>query len=135
MKNPEHKELTGAIVRFAGDSGDGIQLTGSMFTQDSAILGNDVSTLPDFPAEIRAPVGTRAGVSSFQLNFSSGEIHTPGDRPNALVALNPAALAVHLPDLVWGGILIIDDDSFSPVALEKAGYAGTDRAPSRWGAK
>ncbi len=126
LKNPEHKELANAIVRFAGDSGDGIQLTGTMFTQDSAILGNDISTLPDFPAEIRAPIGTKAGVSSFQLNFSSGEIHTPGDRPHALVALNPAALAVHLPDLEWGGILIVDDDSFSPVALEKAGYGGTD---------
>ncbi len=126
MKTPEHKELSHAIIRFAGDSGDGIQLTGSLFTQDSAVFGHDVSTLPDFPAEIRAPVGTRAGVSSFQLNFGSGEIHTPGDRPDALVALNPAALAVHLPDLVWGGILILDDDSFSPAALEKAGYAGAD---------
>jgi len=126
LKNAAHTELTNAIIRFAGDSGDGIQLTGSMFTQDSAILGNDVSTLPDFPAEIRAPVGTRAGVSSFQLNFSSGEIHTPGDQPNALVALNPAALAVHLPDLTPGGILILDDDSFNPSALEKAGYADSD---------
>jgi len=126
LKNAAHTELTNAIIRFAGDSGDGIQLTGSMFTQDSAILGNDVSTLPDFPAEIRAPVGTRAGVSSFQLNFSSGEIHTPGDQPNALVALNPAALAVHLPDLTPGGILILDDDSFNASALEKAGYATSD---------
>ena len=96
LKTPERQELTNAIIRFAGDSGDGIQLTGSMFTHESAVLGHDVSTLPDFPAEIRAPTGTRAGVSSFQLNFSSGEIHTPGDRPHALVALNPAALVVHL---------------------------------------
>lgn len=126
MKTPERKELTNVIIRFAGDSGDGIQLTGSMFTHDSAILGNDISTLPDFPAEIRAPTGTRAGVSSFQLNFSSGDIHTPGDRPDVLVALNPAALAVHLRDLTWGGILILDDDSFNKVALEKAGYGDTD---------
>jgi 2-oxoglutarate ferredoxin oxidoreductase subunit alpha len=103
-----------------------MQLTGALFTHDSAILGNDVSTLPDFPAEIRAPAGTRAGVSSFQLNFSSGDIHTPGDRPHALVALNPAALAVHLPDLRPGGILIIDDDAFSKPALEKSGYSNTD---------
>jgi len=119
-------ELDSVIIRFAGDSGDGIQLTGSLFTHDSAALGHDVSTLADFPAEIRAPVGTRAGVSSFQLNFSSGEVHTPGDRPDVLVALNPAALAEHLDDLAPGGIVILNDDAFNATGLAKAGYGESD---------
>lgn len=116
------REVENVIIRFAGDSGDGIQSTGGIFTQDSAVLGHDISTLPDFPAEIRAPAGTLAGVSSFQLNFSSYDVHTPGDRPDVLVALNPAALKVHLPDLVPGGTLIINDDAFERNDLKKAGY-------------
>jgi 2-oxoglutarate ferredoxin oxidoreductase subunit alpha len=110
------------IIRFAGDSGDGIQITGAMFTHDSAVIGHDISTLPDYPAEIRAPIGTLAGVSSFQLNFSSRKTHTPGDRPDVLVALNPAALKVHLKELVPGGVLIINEDSFQELELSKAGY-------------
>ena len=115
-------EAQNAVIRFAGDSGDGIQVTGSMFTQESAILGHDISTLPDYPAEIRAPVGTLAGVSSFQLNFSSYDIHTPGDQPEVLVALNPAALKVNLKDLRPGGTIILNSDSFDPQDLAKAGY-------------
>ncbi len=125
-KGRQFKEMDNAIVRFAGDSGDGIQLTGSLFTHDSAVLGHDVSTLPEYPAEIRAPAGTRAGVSSFQLNFSSAEIHTPGDRPHMLLALNPAALAVHLADLTPGGTIVLDDDAFDTAGLGKAGFSGTD---------
>lgn len=116
------KVLKNVIIRFAGDSGDGIQLTGSIFSHDSALAGNDISTLPDYPAEIRAPAGTIAGVSSFQLNFSSYDIHTPGDKPDVLVALNPAALKVHLKDLEDGGILIINQDSFTESDLKKIGY-------------
>ncbi len=114
------QDLDSVIIRFAGDSGDGIQVTGSLFTQDSAAFGHDVSTLPDYPAEIRAPAGTRAGVSSFQLNFSSGEIHTPGDRPEVLVALNPAAVAVHKHELAPGGIIILNEDAFDKIGLAKA---------------
>ncbi|HMM77101.1 MAG TPA: 2-oxoacid:acceptor oxidoreductase subunit alpha [Gammaproteobacteria bacterium] len=116
------QEVDSVIIRFAGDSGDGIQSTGSMFTHDSAIMGHDVCTLPDFPAEIRAPVGTLAGVSSFQLNFSAHDVHTPGDRPDVLVALNPAALKVHLADLKGDGILLLNEDAFTPADLKKAGY-------------
>ena len=115
-------EAQNAVIRFAGDSGDGIQVTGSMFTQESAILGHDVSTLPDYPAEIRAPVGTLAGVSSFQLNFSSYDIHTPGDQPEVLVALNPAALKVNLVDLRPGGTIILNSDALGTQDLNKAGY-------------
>jgi 2-oxoglutarate ferredoxin oxidoreductase subunit alpha len=127
MSKPEKSlkqniEAQNAVIRFAGDSGDGIQVTGSMFTQDSAVLGHDVSTLPDYPAEIRAPVGTLAGVSSFQLNFSSYDIHTPGDQPEVLVALNPAALKVNLAELRPGGTIILNSDSFDPQDLAKAGY-------------
>ncbi|MBF8270013.1 MAG: 2-oxoacid:acceptor oxidoreductase subunit alpha [Gammaproteobacteria bacterium] len=115
-------EIEGAVIRFAGDSGDGIQVTGSLFTHESALLGHDVSTLPDFPAEIRAPVGTLPGVSSFQLNFSSYDIHTPGDQPDVLVALNPAALKVNLDELAPGGTIILNSDSFDAADLAKAGY-------------
>ncbi len=125
-KARQFREIDSAIVRFAGDSGDGIQLTGSLFTHNSAVLGHDVSTLPEYPAEIRAPAGTRAGVSSFQLNFSSAEIHTPGDRPHMLLALNPAALAVHLGDLMPGGTLVLDDDAFDASGLKKAGFGDSD---------
>jgi 2-oxoglutarate/2-oxoacid ferredoxin oxidoreductase subunit alpha len=121
------KEVKNVIIRFAGDSGDGIQLTGGIFSHDSASVGHDISTLPDFPAEIRAPTGTVAGVSSFQLNFSSYDIHTPGDKPDVLIALNPAALKVHLQDLKPGGILIINQDSFTKTDFKKAEYEADPR--------
>jgi len=119
-KNME--ELDTVTIRFAGDSGDGMQLTGTQFTNTSAIMGNDISTLPDFPAEIRAPAGSLPGVSGFQLNFSSHDIRTPGDQPNVLVAMNPAALKVNLPDLEEGGTLIINTDEFTKDNLEHAAY-------------
>jgi 2-oxoglutarate/2-oxoacid ferredoxin oxidoreductase subunit alpha len=118
-------ELDAVTIRFAGDSGDGMQLTGTQFTNTSAVLGNDVSTLPDFPAEIRAPAGSLPGVSGFQLNFSNHDIRTPGDEPNVLVAMNPAALKVNLADLEQGGILIVNTDAFNENNLKKAGYAGS----------
>jgi 2-oxoglutarate ferredoxin oxidoreductase subunit alpha len=116
------EELESVVIRFAGDSGDGMQLTGGQFTRTAALLGNDISTLPDFPAEIRAPAGSLPGVSSFQLNFSSREIYTPGDTPQVLVAMNPAALKMHLGDLEAGGILLINTDAFTKTNLHKAGY-------------
>jgi 2-oxoglutarate ferredoxin oxidoreductase subunit alpha len=116
------QEVDAVTIRFAGDSGDGMQLAGTQFTNASAILGNDISTLPDFPAEIRAPAGTLAGVSGFQVHFSSHEIHTPGDRLDTLVAMNPAALKTNLKDLDAGGILIVNSDAFGTGDLHKAGY-------------
>jgi 2-oxoglutarate/2-oxoacid ferredoxin oxidoreductase subunit alpha len=110
-------------IRFAGDSGDGMQVTGTQFTSTSAIIGNDISTLPDFPAEIRAPAGSLPGVSGYQLNFSSRDIRTPGDEPNVLVAMNPAALKVNIRDLEPGGILVVNTDEFNDNNLKKAGYA------------
>jgi len=118
--SPKIEDVDNVIIRFAGDSGDGIQVTGALFTHNSAVLGNDISTLPDFPAEIRAPAGTMPGVSSFQLNFSSYDIHTPGDQPEILVAMNPAALKVHLRDLVRGGTIILNEDSFNKLNFKKA---------------
>jgi len=118
-----HEEVETVTIRFAGDSGDGMQLTGTQFTNTSAVVGNDISTLPDFPAEIRAPAGSLPGVSGFQLNFSSQDIKTPGDQPNVLVAMNPAALKVNLPDLEEGGTLIINTDGFTPENLKYANYA------------
>jgi 2-oxoglutarate ferredoxin oxidoreductase subunit alpha len=126
-RSGSRREVDNVIIRFAGDSGDGIQVTGAIFSHDSAKIGHDISTLPDFPAEIRAPAGTLAGVSSFQLNFSSYDIHTPGDRPDVLVALNPAALRVHVADVKPGGTLILNNDSFEPADLKKAGYATDPR--------
>src|SRR5206468_5645034 len=117
------EQLTQVIVRFAGDSGDGMQLTGSQFTSETAIIGNDISTLPDFPAEIRAPAGSLPGVSGFQLHFADHDILTPGDAPNVLVAMNPAALKTNLKDLPKGGTLIVDADAFTERNLQKAGYA------------
>jgi 2-oxoglutarate ferredoxin oxidoreductase subunit alpha len=111
-----------ATVLFCGDSGDGMQLTGSQLTTTSAVCGNDVSTLPDYPSEIRAPSGSLAGVSAFQLHFASHEIHTPGDRPDVLVAMNPASLKVYLPRLQPGGVLIADRDAFGARGLSRAGY-------------
>jgi 2-oxoglutarate/2-oxoacid ferredoxin oxidoreductase subunit alpha len=116
------EELETVTIRFAGDSGDGMQLTGTQFTDTSAAMGNDISTLPDFPAEIRAPAGSLPGVSGFQLNFSSHDIRTPGDAPDVLVAMNPAALRVNLADLEDGGILIVNTDAFNENNLKKAGY-------------
>ncbi len=117
------EELDTVTIRFAGDSGDGMQLTGTQFTNTSAIMGNDISTLPDFPAEIRAPAGSLPGVSGFQLNFSNHDIRTPGDQPNVLVAMNPAALKVNLPDLEEGGTIIVNTDEFTKDNLEKAAYS------------
>lgn len=125
LNNVEDKhieELETVTIRFAGDSGDGMQLTGTQFTNTTAIVGNDISTLPDFPAEIRAPAGSLPGVSGFQLNFSNHDIRTPGDEPNVLVAMNPAALRVNLEDLEPGGILITNTDAFNENNLKKAGY-------------
>ncbi len=116
------EELDTVTIRFAGDSGDGMQLTGTQFTNTSAIVGNDISTLPDFPAEIRAPAGSLPGVSGFQLNFSNQDIRTPGDQPSVLVAMNPAALKVNLPDLEEGGTIIINSDEFTKDNLERAAY-------------
>jgi 2-oxoglutarate ferredoxin oxidoreductase subunit alpha len=110
------------VIRFAGDSGDGMQLTGGRFTSETAVLGNDLSTLPDFPAEIRAPAGSLPGVSGFQIHFSDHDILTPGDAPNVLVAMNPAALRTNLNDLPKGATLIVNTDAFTDRNLEKAGY-------------
>ncbi len=116
------EERERVVVRFAGDSGDGMQLAGSRFTDATAMVGNDLATLPNFPAEIRAPAGTLAGVSAFQIHFASRDILTPGDTPNVLVAMNPAALKSNLPELEAGATIIANEDSFSKRNLEKAGY-------------
>ncbi|WP_324274461.1 2-oxoacid:acceptor oxidoreductase subunit alpha [Blastococcus brunescens] len=116
-------ELDRVVIRLAGDSGDGMQLTGNRFTSETASFGNDLSTLPNFPAEIRAPTGTLPGVSSFQLHFADHDIMTPGDAPDVLVAMNPAALKANLMDLPGGGLLILDSDEFTPRNLAKVGYA------------
>ncbi len=110
-------------MRFAGDSGDGIQLTGGQFTLSTALAGNDLATFPDFPAEIRAPQGTTFGVSAFQINFGSTSIDTAGDAPDVLMAMNPAALKVNLAALRPGGLIIVDTGAFDERNLEKAGYA------------
>ena len=118
------QEKERVVIRFAGDSGDGMQLTGDRFTSATAVLGNDLATLPDFPAEIRAPAGTVAGVSAFQIQFSSRDILTPGDHPDVLVAMNPAALKAELRSVSKGGTIIVNEDAFVQRNLEKAGYAG-----------
>ena len=123
-KNGQRKEeLSSVIIRFAGDSGDGVQIAGTHFTNESAVAGNDIATLPNFPSEIRAPSGSLAGVSGFQINFGSDEIDTPGDNPDVLVALNPAALRANLNEVKPGGILILNQDSFDEKNLKKVGYA------------
>jgi len=116
-------ELDRVVIRLAGDSGDGMQLTGNRFTSETASFGNDLSTLPNFPAEIRAPTGTLPGVSSFQLHFANHDIMTPGDAPDVLVVMNPAALKANISDLPGGGLLIADSDEFTPRNLAKVGYA------------
>jgi 2-oxoglutarate/2-oxoacid ferredoxin oxidoreductase subunit alpha len=120
-KPVEHLERV--VIRFAGDSGDGMQLTGDRFTSETAVFGNDLATLPDFPAEIRAPAGSLPGVSGFQVHFADHDILTPGDQPNVLVAMNPAALKVNLDDLAKGGTVIVNTDAFNDRNLQKAGYA------------
>src|SRR5438309_1458647 len=127
--------LDRVVIRLAGDSGDGMQLTGNRFTSETASFGNDLSTLPNFPAEIRAPTGTLPGVSSFQLHFADHDIMTPGDAPDVLVAMNPAALKANLADLPGGGLLIVDSDEFTPRNLAKVGYAANpleDGSLSGW---
>lgn len=116
------EELGNAVVRFAGDSGDGMQVVGTQFTNATAVFGNDLATLPDFPAEIRAPAGSLAGVSGFQINFASSDVYTPGDTVHTLVAMNPAALKVNLADLERGGTLILNGDAFDKIGLKLAGY-------------
>jgi len=117
-----HERYHEVVIRFAGDSGDGMQLTGTQFTNTSALVGNDLSTLPDFPAEIRAPAGTLPGVSAFQVRIADHDIHTPGDAPDVLVAMNPAALKKNLPDLKPNGVLVVNTDEFNQRNLGKAGY-------------
>ncbi len=129
------RELERVTIRFAGDSGDGMQLTGTQFTRTAAAFGNDISTFPDFPAEIRAPAGSLPGVSGFQLSFSSSDIHTPGDAPDVLVAMNPAALKANLGELPPGGALIVNTDAFTTQNLAKVGYKSnplTDGSLSQW---
>ena len=121
------KTVDRVVIRFAGDSGDGMQVTGDRFTNESAIFGNDLSTLPNFPAEIRAPAGTLAGVSAFQVHISDHDILTPGDAPNVLVAMNPAALRANVGDLPAGGSIVLNSDAFDERALEKAGYSSDPR--------
>mgnify|MGYP003957059353 FL=1 len=111
-----------ATIRFAGDSGDGMQLTGTRFTEATAIVGNDLKTIPNYPSEIRAPLGTLAGVSAFQLMFGSQRVFTPGDLPDTLVAMNPAALKVHLRDLKKGGTILANANAFTAKNLKMAGW-------------
>src|SRR3954449_8587492 len=118
------QQLDQVVIRIAGDSGDGMQLTGDRFTQETAIFGNDLATFPNFPAEIRAPQGTLAGVSSFQVHFADHDILTPGDRPDVLVAMTPAALKANLADVPKGGTLIVDTHDFTGRALARVGWAG-----------
>src|SRR5512136_2932426 len=129
MSNPQDpspgrrvEQLEAVTIRFVGDSGDGMQLTGTEFTRANALAGNDLATFPDYPAEIRAPAGSLAGVSGYQVNFGSPERHTPGDAPDALVAMNPAARKTNLADLRPGGMLIVNSGAFTAANLAKAGY-------------
>jgi 2-oxoglutarate/2-oxoacid ferredoxin oxidoreductase subunit alpha len=134
-KPVQERQLERVTIRFAGDSGDGMQLTGTQFTRGAALFGNDISTFPDYPAEIRAPAGSLPGVSGFQLSFSSTDIHTPGDAPDVLVAMNPAALKANLADLPHGGALVVNEDAFTAANLQKVGYSAnplTDGSLSSW---
>src|SRR5437773_10778375 len=119
LNKKEVQVIKQAVIRFVGDSGDGMQITGSQFTNTTALFGNDLATFPDFPAEIRAPAGTLPGVSGFQINFSSRDVFTAGDAVDVLVAMNPAALATNVADLKPGGILIVNGDNFKEVDLKK----------------
>ena len=123
MSSKPVQRLDHVVIRFAGDSGDGMQLTGDRFTSETAALGNDLSTLPNFPAEIRAPQGTLPGVSSFQLHFADHDVLTPGDAPDVLVAMNPAALKANLRDIPRGATIIVNTDEFTKRNLAKVGYA------------
>ena len=122
VNEKEVQQLEEVTVRFAGDSGDGMQLTGTQFSDTTAWLGNDLNTLPDYPAEIRAPAGTLYGVSGFQLHFSSNDVHTPGDSPDVLVAMNPAALKKNLKELKQNGSIIVNTDAFDTKNLKLAHY-------------
>src|SRR5215475_4823536 len=141
VQKDDHRQLAEAaesiVVRFAGDSGDGMQLTGGQFTLSTALAGNDLATFPDFPAEIRAPQGTTFGVSAFQINFGSTAIETAGDQPDVLVAMNPAALKVNVSALKAGGLIIADEGEFTARNLAKAGYPEgvnplTDGSLAKW---
>src|SRR5947209_2287914 len=123
-RRTEVSRLDRVVIRFAGDSGDGMQLTGDRFTSEAAAFGNDLSTMPNFPAEIRAPQGTIPGVSSFQVHFADYDILTPGDRPDVLVAMNPAALKANLADVPPGGTIILNTDDFSTRNTVKVGFGG-----------
>src|SRR5881296_993364 len=134
-RNGETQELDRVTIRFAGDSGDGSQVAGLQFTNTAALIGNDISTVPDFPAEIRAPAGTLPGVSGFQVSFSSIDIHTPGDAPDVLVAMNPAALKINLVDLPQNAVIIVNTDAFEEKDLKKANYASNpldDHSLDKW---
>src|SRR5580692_5831101 len=122
-KRHQRQVLDRAVIRFAGDSGDGMQITGSQFTSTTALFGNDLATFPDYPAEIRAPAGTLPGVSGFQIQFSSSDVFTPGDSVDVLVAMNPAALKTNIKDLKTNGILIVNSDAFTDNDLRKADQA------------
>ena len=118
IKEKDFRVLTSVTVRFAGDSGDGMQLTGSQFSDTTALIGNDLNTLPDYPAEIRAPAGTIYGVSGFQFHFGSEDVNTPGDLPDVLVAMNPAALRKNLKEIKTGGVIIVNSDAFDQKNLK-----------------
>src|SRR5229473_3576046 len=120
--SPARESRDSVVIRFAGDSGDGMQVTGGRFTIETALAGNDLTTFPDYPAEIRAPAGTTFGVSAFQIQFSSSDIATPGDELDVLVAMNPAALKVNLRDLRTGGLVVADSGSFNERNVAKAGF-------------
>ncbi|MBW2494439.1 MAG: 2-oxoacid:acceptor oxidoreductase family protein, partial [Deltaproteobacteria bacterium] len=125
------QQVESVAIRFTGDSGDGMQLTGTKFTESTAIAGNELSTLPDYPAEIRAPVGTLAGVSGFQIHFSSRSVRTPADHPDVLVAFNPAALRANIDDVRPSGMVIVNSDAFTSQSLKRAGYAEDPRPSLR----
>src|ERR1700689_3772796 len=120
IRKREVEVIDKAVIRFAGDSGDGMQISGNQFTSTVALYGNDLATFPDYPAEIRAPAGTLPGVSGFQIQFSSGDVFTPGDSVDVLVAMNPAALKVNIRDLKPNGILVVNNDSFTENDLRKS---------------
>ncbi len=122
------QELDRVTIRFAGDSGDGMQLTGTQFTRTAAVFGNDISTFPDYPAEIRAPAGSLPGVSGFQISFSASDIHTPGDAPDVLVAMNPAALKTNVGELPAGGALIVNSDAFTVEQPQQGGLRVKSRS-------